>query len=142
MKNLVSCTPTEFLSQTMKIKRTAEKWIKDVEFTEIRNTSIDLEEAKENESIEELKLRSERNAKKIQQQGITNLSKILDNAFEKYPNETLELLALVSFIDPKHVDDYPIREYLLNLNAMIQDEAVLNFFLSLVQLGQMLGAKA
>lgn len=142
MKNLVSCTPTEFLSQTMKIKRTAEKWIKDVEFTEIRNTVIDLEEAKENESIEELKLRSQRNAKKIQQQGITNLSKILDNAFEKYPNETLELLALVSFIDPKDVDDYPIREYLLNLNAMIQDEAVLNFFLSLVQLGQMLGAKA
>lgn len=142
MKNLVSCTPTEFLSQTMKIKRTAEKWIKDVEFTEIRNTSIDLEEAKENESIEELKLRSERNAKKIQQQGIANLSKILDNAFEKHPNETLELLALVSFIDPKNVDDYPIREYLLNLNAMIQDEAVLNFFLSLVQLGQMLSAKA
>jgi hypothetical protein len=104
--------------------------------------SVRAEEAKENESIEELKLRSERNAKKIQQQGIANLSKILDNAFEKYPNETLELLALVSFIDPKHVDDYPIREYLLNLNSMIQDEAVLNFFLSLVQLGQMLGAKA
>lgn len=141
-KNLVTCKPSEFLTQTMRIKKKAEKWIKDIEFMEIRNILPEIEEAKENETLEELQARTERNTKAIQKQAMENLSKILDNAFEKYPTETLEILALCCFVEPSKVDDYPIREYLLNLNSMIQDEAVLSFFLSLVQLGQMLTSKA
>lgn len=141
-KNLVNCKPSEFLSQTMRIKKKAEKWMKDIQFEEIRNIMPDLETAKENETIGEYQERAARNQKLIQKQAMENLSKILDNAFERYPTETLEILALCCFVEPSKVDDYPIRDYLTNLNSMINDEAVLNFFLSLVQLGQMLSTKA
>lgn len=136
-KNLVNCKPSEFLSQTMRIKKKAEKWIKEIEFEEIRNASVDLEKPKGNETPEEFKALTERNTKTVQKQAMQNLSKILENAFEKYPQDTLEILALCCFVEPAKVDEYPIREYLQNLNSMINDEAVLNFFLSLVQLGQM-----
>ena len=141
-KNLVNCKPSEFVSQTMRIKKKAEKWLNDIEFVKIRSLVPDLEKAKENETIEEYHERTARNQKIVQKQAMDNLSKIFDNAFEKYPTETLEVLALCCFVEPADVDNYPIRDYLQNLNSMMNDEAVLNFFLSLVQLGQMLGVKA
>ena len=36
MKNLANCKPSEFLKQTYKIKKSVEKWIKDVDLMNIR----------------------------------------------------------------------------------------------------------
>lgn len=125
-KNLITCKPSEFLKQTMRLKRTAEKWLKDIKFAEIRKQLPDLENIEGDTE------------KAIQEQALKNLSAILENAFEKYPDETLEVIALCCFIEPEDVDEYPTGEYLKTMSEMIHDEAVLTFFSSLVQLGQML----
>lgn len=36
MKNLANCTPSEFLKQTNKIKKSVEKWLKATDIMEIR----------------------------------------------------------------------------------------------------------
>ena len=123
-KNLVNCKPSEFLKQTMKIKRTVEKWLKDIEFSEIRKRMPKVQPINGNTQ------------EAIQEQAYKNLSTILDNAFEKYPEETLEVIALCCFIEPKDVDNYLMRDYLIAISDLIKDETVLTFFSSLVQLGQ------
>ena len=40
MKNLANCTPTEFLKQTSKIKRSAEKWLKVTDIMAIRKRYV------------------------------------------------------------------------------------------------------
>ena len=57
-------------------------------------------------------------------------------AMEECPDETLELLALICFIEPENVDDYSVAYYLNNLTDIISDKDVLGFFTSLAQLGQ------
>ena len=55
---------------------------------------------------------------------------------EEHPEETLELLALCCFVDPKDVDDYPVSAYLSAFAEIMNDEDTLSFFSSLVQLAQ------
>ena len=124
-KNLVNCKPSEFLKQTMRLKKKAEKWLQDIKFSEIRKTLPDLEAGGDTE-------------KAIQDQAVKNLWMILENAFDKYPDETLEIIGLCCFIEPQEVDEYPVGAYLKAISEMIRDEDVLAFFSSLVQLGQML----
>ena len=44
MKNLANCKPSEFLRQTNKIRRAAEKWLKITDIMEIRKTLPELPE--------------------------------------------------------------------------------------------------
>lgn len=71
------------------------------------------------------------------EQAKKNLSEILDMVLDKHPDETLEVLALVCFVDPKDVDSYPVSEYLKTFYELLENEAVIGFFTSLVRLAQM-----
>jgi hypothetical protein len=61
---------------------------------------------------------------------------MLDSILEKHPKETLELLALISFVEPNDVNSHPITDYLTNVTEVMNDESVLSFFTSLTRLGQ------
>lgn len=127
MKNLANCKPSEFLMQTNKLRKSAEKWLTVTDIMNIRKTQPELLEGM---------TREERQAA-IQKQIKENLSRMFDAMLEAHAEETLELLALACFVEPENVDDHPMNEYIESLNELINDKAVLGFFTSLVKLGQM-----
>lgn len=137
MKTLVSCTPREFLTQTNRLRHTLDKWIKDVKLREIRATAPVLETASLEATVEERAEIARRNREKVREQGYQNLMAVLDAAFEKYPDETLEILALCCFVEPNEVNDHPVREYLASIAELINDDAVIDFFTSFLRLSQM-----
>ena len=126
MKNLANCKPSEFLMQTNKIRKSVENWLSLTKVLEIRKH---LPEFKEGQSA------AERRAL-LTAQSQKNLSALLDAAMGEHPKETLELLALLCFVEPENVDDHPMSEYIGAINELISDEAVIGFFTSLVKLGQ------
>ena len=126
MKNLANCKPSEFLVQTNKIRKSVEKWLK---ITDIMNIRKAVPPAKDGQTAEERKAELEKQAKK-------NLSKMLDSVMEEHPNETLELIALMCFIEPENVDDYPVSFYLEAFTELMNDKAVLGFFTSLLSLAR------
>lgn len=136
-KNLVTCKPTEFLRQTNRIRKSAEKWIKAVGIMEIRKRKpTGLQEiTKEMDPEEAATLRAE-NARKIADQSRKNLHDIVTAAMEEHPDETLELLALACFVEPKDIDNHKVSFYLANLSDILADSDVLSFFTSLAQLEQ------
>lgn len=136
MKNLANCTPREFLVQTNKIRKKAEKWLKDIDLAGIRAKAPVLQEIKEGMSEEEIVEVMASNKKALQEQALSNFSDILDGMLEKDIDGTLELLALINFVEPGNVNDHSMAEYLTNVNELIQDEAVIGFFTSLMRLVQ------
>ncbi len=126
MKNLANCKPSEFLVQTSKIRKSAANWLAVTDVMNIRKTQPFL---RDDMTKEERKKAFEDQAKK-------NLTSMLDAILDSHPQETLELIALCCFVDPENVDDYSVSEYLLSFTELINDEAVLGFFTSLMQLVQ------
>lgn len=126
MKNLANCKPSEFLAQTNKIRKFAERWLS---LTGIPNIRKNVPPIKEGQSAEERKAELEKQAR-------TNFQKILDAILEDHPQETLELLGLMCFVEPEDVDNYPVSYYLTSFNEIMGDEAVLGFFTSLMNLAQ------
>lgn len=138
MKTLVNCTPEEFLVQTYKIKQSVSKWLTDTDILNIRKRLpeglVKVNDIPEGESKEKV---LENNKKLLAEQGKKNLSAILDAIMVDHPKETLEILALICFIEPKDVNNHKMHEYLVAINEIINDEAVIGFFTSLARLGLM-----
>lgn len=126
MKNLANCTPREFLAQTVKIKKAASAWLKITNITNIRHTKADI--------TDDMTAQEKREAQR--RQAMKNFGLMYDALAEEHPEETLELLALMCFVEPDKVDEHPMSEYLAALNEMIESEAVIGFFLSLAKLGR------
>lgn len=137
MKNLANCKPSEFLRQTNKIKKAVERWLTDTDILNIRKTAPDITIVDETASEAEQEKVRAINREKARIQAKANLSRMVDAIAEEHPNETLELLALLCFVEPEHVDDYPMAEYLASIADMMANEAVISFFTSLVRLAQM-----
>ena len=127
MKNLANCEPIEFLKQTNKIRHAVEKWLT---ITDLLNIRKRLPPVKEGQTAAERK-------DELQKQARANVSAMLDVILEEHPQETVELLGLMCFVDPEHVNDYPMRDYIESFNELLNDTAVIGFFMSLVKLGQM-----
>ena len=135
MKNLANCKPSEFLRQTNRIKKSVENWLTVTDIINIRKNMPEFDEAPTNATIDEKDEIVKQNREKYHQQARKNLSRMLDSILEEHPDETLELLALVCFVEPENVDDYPMEEYLQAITDMITNKAVIGFFTSLGQLG-------
>ena len=135
MKNLANCKPSEFLKQTVRIKKSAEKWMDATQIMKIRETVPDMKFVDEDMDDEEKNriLAENRKARKKQQR--KNLSKIFDAMMDDNAEGTLELLALVCFVEPENVDDHTIDEYLQAVSEMLSNEAVVGFFTSLAKWG-------
>ena len=137
MKNLSTCTPEEFLKQTVRIKRAAEKWLSLTDIMNIRKNVPELEAIDWDADVDKkAKVMAENNRRRTEQ-AMANLSRIIDAVAEEHPAETLEMLALVCFVEPKDVNKHLMGEYLESITEMITDQAVIGFFTSLAKLGQM-----
>lgn len=135
MKNLANCKPSEFFKQTVRIKKAVENWMTETDIMNIRKNvakpspiTPDMTDDEKRAAVDDFKRRTEEQAQR-------NMSKIFDAIFEEHPDETLELLALLCFVEPKDVDNHTIDEYLKAITEMITNEAVLGFFTSLARLG-------
>ena len=74
----------------------------------------------------------------LERQANENLMAIFDAIMEEHPEETLELLALMCFVEPKDIDNHEMSEYLGAIAELVSNQNVLNFFTSLVGLVQRL----
>lgn len=138
MKTLANCSPKEFFAQTVKIRRSVERWLKDTKVLEIRSRVPDFApEVKEGMTNDELTEVIKKRKEAFAEQAKKNAFDMIDSAMEKYPDETIELMALICFIDPEKANDYPMSDYLANVAEIINDKAVLDFFTSLASLGAM-----
>ena len=136
MKNLANCKPSEFLAQTNKNKKSLQEWLDVTKLMEIRKNKPQGLITLDGLSGEERENAIKENKKKAQEQLKKNLADILDKMLNENAEKTLEVLALCCFVDPADVDNYPMSDYLDSLGELISDKGVLNFFSSLVQLGQ------
>lgn len=132
MKNLANCTPSEFLKQTNRIRKSVEKWLTLTDIKNIRERKPSLPDGLSDEEKKEA----------MQKQAKENFSAILDSVMDDHPDETLEILALACFVEPKDVDKHPMEEYLEAISDLLNNKAVLDFFVSLMQLGQRIGIEA
>lgn len=143
MKTLANCTPSEFFVQTNKIRKKAEKWLKDTNILEIRKRAPQAKfEASKDMSKEELSEQIAKRKSAWEEQARKNLFAILEAVLEEHPQETIELMALICFVEPKDADKHTMSEYLQCVNEIISDEAVMGFFISLASLGQTSGGTA
>ena len=128
MKNLANCKPSEFLTQTNKIRKSVSKWLTDTDIVNIRKRMPSLPDD----------ISDEDKRKALDKQATENFNAILDAILEEHPDETLELLALLCFVEPSNVDDYLITDYIESINEIISNRTVLDFFMSLTRLGNQL----
>ena len=136
LKTLADCKPSEFLKQTNLIRKAVSRWLTDTDIINIRKRLPVTEIAPLTASVEEKAEVMARNEAAMRKQTAANITAILDAVMEDHPDETLEILALLCFVDPAHVDDHKITEYLDAFSRLIADEAVISFFTSLMQLDQ------
>lgn len=135
MKNLANCKPSEFLKQTNRVRKAVEKWLTDTDIMNIRKNVPEPIKGTKGMSDKEKKEALADYQRRREVQARENLSRILDAVMEEHPDETLELLALLCFVEPENVDDYPISDYLDSLTEMLSNESVISFFTSLARWG-------
>lgn len=135
MKTLANCTPREFLKQTNRIRISLDEWLTATKVLEIRRRMPEVPDVKSIETKDELKENIEARKRAYAEQARENVFSILEAMLDTNADKTLELLALVCFVEPKDVDKHTMSEYLLNVSALMQDAGVVSFFDSLVRLG-------
>ena len=133
MKNLANCKPSEFLKQTNLIKKSVERWLTDTDILNIRKRQAVLKHADKDAPVEEKRRIGEENNKLVMEQTKKNFSAMLDAILDEHPEETLEVLALICFVDPEDVDNHQMGEYLSAISELLDSKAVIDFFTSLAK---------
>lgn len=134
MKNLATCKPSEFIAQTAKIKNAVKNWVEVIDLMKIRATKPAYLAYPIDATKEERESIFEQNEELKKKQAMENVNKILDNMLVSHPQETLNVLALCCFVEPEHVDDHSVDEYLQCIMEMVQNKSVVNFFSLLAHL--------
>lgn len=135
MKNLANCTPTEFLTQTNKIRKSVHGWLKLTDIMNIRQKKPKLTPLTNEMSDEERAQVILDNKKAMKEQARENFSLMLDKMLDDYPEQTLEVIGLINFIDKSELDNYKMVDLMANTLEMLEDEAVMGFFGLLMRLG-------
>lgn len=126
MKNLANCKPSEFLRQTNLIRKSVANWLDVTKVLRIRKNRPLISEG----------MTDEEKRAAIEKQTSKNIQDMLDSIMEEHPDKTLEILALMCFVDPKDVDNHEMSEYLESFAELIGNKSVINFLLSLTRLDQ------
>lgn len=135
MKNLANCKPSEFLRQTNKIRKAVSNWLEITKIMEIRKEQPEYIELTIDMTPDEREATIKKNKEAKEKKVKENLSAMLDSMLEDHPDETLEILGLLCFIEPEDVDNHDMTEYIQAMNDLLENQAVLGFFTSLMQLG-------
>ena len=135
MKNLANCKPSEFLAQTNRLMKTAERFLTVTDIMNIRKRlPKGMPELTADLSVDETEAVKKKRKEMLSAQLQKNLGAIFDAILEEHPAETLELLALCCFVEPANVDDHTMSEYLGAILDMAEDENVVRFFTLLTHL--------
>jgi hypothetical protein len=102
----------------------------------IKNSLPTFVEINDDMSEEERKEKADINKELVREQNKKKLSLILDRCLDEHAEETLELMALMCFVEPEHINEHSAMEYLKEVTEMISNKDVLDFFSSLIRLGQ------
>ena len=135
LKNLANCGPKEFFVQTNKIRKLAKSWLIDTGMLDIRKTINDLAGDVASEvgaDADEAEITEKATAATL-----NKLDSILEKLLESDVDKTVELLCYCCFVEPKNADKHEMWEYLESITAMVTNEAVLSFFMSLAGLTRM-----
>lgn len=127
MKHLGNCTPREFLSQSAKTVNVLENWLKVTGVMEIRKNKPLIPKDADKETRDDL----------LAEQGRKNLLDMFNSAAIEHPEETLELLGALCFVEPDQIDEYPMDDYMGALFEMLSSKTVTGFFTSSARLGRM-----
>ena len=125
-KTLATCLPIEFLKQTNRVRKCAETWLTATDILSLRKKMPTLDK----------NVTKEERDKVMAEQIKKNLSAILDTILDEHPEETLELLALMCFVEPAEANDYPVIEYLNAFSQIFNSPEVVSFFVSLMRSAQ------
>lgn len=136
LKTLANCKPSEFLKQSNAIRKSVEEWLTVTDIENIRNRLPHKELPTVGMTTEEKSALEVRNREAEKEQMKANMSAILDAVLEDHAEETLKVLALCCFVEPKDVDKHPMSMYIEGFNQLINDESVMSFFISLARLGR------
>ena len=137
MKNLANCLPSEFLKQTNRIRKSVEKWLTVTDIMNIRKRMPEgMPEVKPDMSKDEARAVLEKRQSMMAEQSQRNLKAIFDAMLDEHPEETLEVLALCCFVEPKDVDTHTVSDYLTSVNELLADKNVRDFFSFLMSLVQ------
>ena len=136
-KTLATCKPSEFLRQTVKIKKAVQNWLNITDIMSIIKKAAPQELIPENATEFEKLAIAQKNMEARRKQIIKNIDEAFDAVLEEHPDETLKILALCCFIDPEKADDHEVSDYIKAFNSLISDKTTIDFFVSLAQLGQM-----
>lgn len=128
MKSLATCNPSEFFKQTILLSNKIAKWFNDSKIFEIRAKTPKYITASPDSTPEERADIIRKNAEIEKKQALENFIELINNMFDANAKETLEILALCCFVEPEHVNDYPMTEYLGCIMDMFEDENVSRFF--------------
>ena len=136
MKNLANCNAVEFLTQTNKIRKAVDKWLTDTDIANIRKNVPPAPNVTDDMTDEEIAKIREEHKEKLKAQSKQNMMDMLDAILEEHPKETLEILGMVCFLEPKEVEKCKGIELMNDAMEVLTDKEVLRFFTSCLNLGQ------
>lgn len=137
MKSIANCEPKEFLKQANRIRHSVANWLTVTDVMNIRRNYPEPKPIPEDATDEQKAEIEKRNDEALREQIKKNWEKILDSVMEEHADETLEVLALCCFVEPKDISKHSVVEYIRAFNELISNKDVLDFFTSLVRLGRM-----
>ena len=118
------------------IRHSIEGWLKDTGVLEIRKNKAQLVEITDSMSDKEREDAEKENEKRARAQVKKNISDMLDKALETNAEKTVEVLALMCFVEPKEANNVKPTVYLKNVSELLSDKDVIDFFVSLMRLEQ------
>ena len=136
LKNLATCYPKEFFVQTNRIRKLVKSWLIDTGVIDLQKTVKELADGVVKE-IDTTTADEKEMKAKATQAAMKRLDKILDTLLETDVDKTVELLCYCCFVPPQKANEHRMEEYLECITDMINNEAVLSFFMSLVGLTRM-----
>lgn len=138
IKTLANCTDIEFLKQTNKIRHAVQEWLTATDIASIRRRVADLQDIPANANDEQKKAIEEKNSEIKRELMKEKLDAMLDAMLEEHPELTLKVIRLCCFVEPDD-DSHKVTYYLGAFSQMMGDKDVLDFFTSLMNLGQTFG---
>ena len=139
IKTLANCDEIEFLRQTNKIRKSVQNWLTVTDIANIRKRVPKLKEIPEKAGEEERAKIREENDRLKREQVEKNMDVLLDAMLEEHPEETVEVMKLCCFVDPKDKTARHITYYKQAFTEMLGNQDVIDFFQSLMRLAKTFG---
>ena len=124
MKTLTNCKPREFMRQVARIKTAAAAWLDMTRLLELRRRMPPRQEYADDEARRQA----------VMDQWRANIKDMVDAMLVDHPEETLELLGLICFIEPEELDEHPMSELYEGLMAVLKDDNLVDLFTAMLSI--------